>query len=308
MPVLAIVGPTAVGKSDLAVRLADAWASPVEIVNADAMQLYRGLDIGTAKVDRATRERIPHHVLDIWDVTHRASVVEYAAAARAAIDDILGRGALPVVVGGSGLYLKAALDVLDVPATEPAVRAKYQRRLVELGPAALHRELAELDPAAAAAIEPGNGRRLVRALEVVELTGSFTARLPREPQPWRETDWIGLRADLPELDRRIADRVRRMWREGLAQEVEGLVGQGLREGPTAAMAVGYRECLDYLDGRVDQSQAVEATITRTRQLARRQLRWFRRDPRIRWLEPGAGPLPDQLRAVLDRGSRSPERW
>jgi tRNA dimethylallyltransferase len=283
--VLAIVGPTAVGKSAVASALAELRpGTGVEIVNGDAMQLYRGLDIGTAKVGPGERVRVPHHLLDIWEIGHRASVVEYAAAARSAIDGIVQREALPVVVGGSGLYLSAALDQLQVPPNDPQVRTRYEELLARRGPLALHAELAARDPAAAAAIDPRNGRRIVRALEVVELTGSFTASLPRAPRSWRPTRWIGLRAPLPQLDDAINRRVEQMWVQGLEAEVVALAAEGLADSPTAGKAVGYAECLDHLQGRLGRDEAIARTALRTRQLARRQLRWFRRDGRVQWID------------------------
>ena len=302
-PVVALVGPTAVGKSGAAMALADRLAagSALEIVNADAMQLYRGMDIGTAKAGAADRARVPHHLLDLWAVTHRASVVEYRDAARDVLRAI-GDRAVPVVVGGSGLYLSAALDDLQVPATDPAVRSHYEAPLAEQGAPRLHAELARRDPAAAAGIHPGNGRRIVRALEVVELAGSFRSHLPREVPQWVPTRWIGLRAEPALLDRAIGQRVDAMWAAGLAQEVVALLDRGLREGPTASKAVGYRECLAFLDGDLTRQEAIAATALRTRQLARRQMRWFRRDPRITWLDvvPGqpAAAVAERVAAVL----------
>ena len=281
MDVIAVVGPTAVGKSAAAVALAHLLPG-AEIINADAMQLYRGMDVGTAKASPAEQQGIPHHLLDLWPVTHRASVAEYRAAAREAIGDISRRAGRPMVVGGSGLYLTAALDDLDIPATDPEVRARWEAELAARGPAALHEELAGRDPKAAAAIDPRNGRRLVRALEVVELRGSFTARLPQPAPSWRPTAWLGLTAPLADLDERIERRARQMWAGGLLAEVERLVDEGLRDGPTAGAAVGYSEGLAVLAGEMNREEAIESTIVRTRRLARRQLRWFRRDQRIVW--------------------------
>jgi tRNA dimethylallyltransferase len=290
--VIAVVGPTAVGKSAVAIALARALApGAAEIVNADAMQLYRGMDIGTGKVLPDDRTCVPHHLFDVWPVTHRASVVEYRDIARPVLTDIVRRSAAPIMVGGSGLYLRAVLDDMDVPATDPRVRAEWEARLAQQGPAAMHAELAARDPAAAQHIDPNNGRRIVRALEVVDLTGSFTSRLPATPAPWTPTRWIGLSTDLPALDAAIDARVAAMWTHGLPQEVARLATLGLRDGPTAGRAIGYAECLSYLDGTISQEQAVAATALRTRQLARRQLRWFRRDARTRWVhvDPSAPP-------------------
>ncbi len=289
---VALVGPTAVGKSTVAVALAQLWRGrAIEVVNADAMQLYRELSIGTAKVDRATTAAVPHHLLDLWPLSHRASVVEYRQAARAAIVGIAQRQGLPVVVGGSGLYLTAALDDLDVPGTDPQVRARYETMLAERGPSALHEELRRRDPAAADQIAPENGRRLVRALEVVELTGSFRARLPRDPPAWIPTRWIGLRAEQAALDAVIDARSAAMFDGGLLAEAAELAEQGLRDSPTARKAVGYQEALAVLDGHLSRADAAALTARRTRQLARRQMRWFRRDRRIQWwdVRPGADP-------------------
>ena len=286
---IAVVGPTAVGKSDLAVELA--LALDGEIVNADAMQLYRGMDIGTAKLPAAQRRSVPHHLLDVLDVRDEASVAVYQRQARAALAEIAGRGRRPILVGGSGLYVRAALDVLDLPPTDPAVRARWEAELAALGSAALHARLAEVDPAAAAGILPGNGRRVVRALEVVELTGRpFSASLPREPTYVVPAVQLGLTLPRPELDERIAVRVDRMFDAGLVEEVQRLAGEGLREGRTASRALGYAQVLDLLAGRVDDAQARAATVQATRRFARRQESWFRRDPRVVWLSTGTADL------------------
>jgi tRNA dimethylallyltransferase len=302
--VVAVVGPTATGKSELAVELARALGG--EVVNADASQLYRGMDVGTAKLSAAERRGVPHHQLDVLDVRAEASVAAYQRHARADLAAIAGRGAVPVLAGGSGLYLRAALDRLEIPPTDPQVRAAWEARLAEVGPHALHARLAELDPPAAAAILPGNGRRVVRALEVVELTGRpFSATLP-EQQYVTPTVQLGLRADRGALDRRIAERVDRMWRAGLVQEVAALVGEGLREGRTASRALGYAQVLDLLDGGCDEAAARDATIRATRRLARRQESWFRRDPRVIWLPAGADDLLEQALAGIGRFAPGPD--
>jgi tRNA dimethylallyltransferase len=292
--VVAVVGATATGKSRLAVELARALRG--EVVNADSMQLYQGMDIGTAKEPEAAWRGVPHHLLDIWPVTQTANVADYAKLARAAIDEIIARGRVPVVAGGSGLYVRAALDDLDFPGTDAAARARLEDELVRLGPAALHARLARLDPAAAAAILPGNGRRIVRALEVVEISGRpFTATMPAYEQN-RPAVQIGLALPRPELDRRIAARVDRMWRAGLEAEVRTLAGCGLRGGRTASRALGYRQLLRYLDGEWTLDEARLETIRATRRFARRQESWFRRDPRVHWLDATSETLlPDALR-------------
>ncbi len=278
--VVTVVGPTAAGKSDLAISLAVELGG--EIVNADSMQLYRGMDIGTAKMPPEERRDVPHHLLDVWDVTRAADVASYQRLARGVIDDLLAAGRTPVLVGGSGLYVRSVIDDLAFPGTDPAVRARLERELSERGAAALHTDLAARAPAAAAAILPGNGRRIVRALEVVELTGSFTASLPEHRSVY---DVVQIGVDHPQLDARIADRVAGMWAAGMVEEVRALTGTGLRDGPTASRAVGYAQVLAWLDGALDSAESARlATIAATRRLARRQRSWFRRDPRIIWLD------------------------
>jgi len=283
---VAVVGATATGKSDLAVALARRIGG--EVVNADSMQLYRGMDIGTAKLTVAERGGVSHHLLDVWDVTITANVADYQRLARHAFADITARGRTPVLAGGSGLYVRAALDDLDFPGTDGAVRARLEQELAEVGPAALHARLTEVDPAAAARILPSNGRRLVRALEVVELTGGpFLATLP-EPRPVVPAVHVGLAVDRPTLDERIAARVERMWAKGFVGEVRRLVARGLREGRTASRALGYAQVLRHLDGEWTEELARTETVRATRRFARRQESWFRRDPRVVWLD-AAGP-------------------
>jgi tRNA dimethylallyltransferase len=280
--VIAVVGATATGKSGLGIALARALGG--EVVNADSMQLYAGMDIGTAKEPAAARQGVPHHLLDIWPVTQAANVADYQKLARAAIDDIAARGRVPVLVGGSGLYVRAALDDLHFPGTDTATRARLTDELARLGPAALHARLATLDPEAAAAILPGNGRRIVRALEVIEISGRpFTATMPAYAQV-RPAVQLGLALPRPELDLRIAARVDRMWQAGFEAEVRRLAGQGLREGITASRALGYRQLLRHLDGEGTLDDARAETIKATKRFARRQESWFRRDPRVRWLD------------------------
>ncbi|MUL40167.1 tRNA (adenosine(37)-N6)-dimethylallyltransferase MiaA [Streptomonospora sp. PA3] len=284
---IAVVGATAAGKSDLAVELAlrlGAASGGAEVVNADSMQLYRGMDIGTAKLTPQERRGVVHHLLDIWDVTRTANVAEYQELARARIDGLRRRGAAPVLVGGSGLYVRAALDELDFPGTDPAVRARLEAELAERGPAPLHERLAERDPRAAGAILPGNGRRIVRALEVIELTGRpFTATLPEHTSRYPCVQ-IGVHVPRPRLDARIEDRVDRMWRAGLVEEVRALRAQGLAEGRTASRALGYAQVLRFLAGEYDEEAARAETVRATRRFARRQESWFRRDPRVHWLD------------------------
>ena len=301
-PVIAVVGPTAAGKSGLSLRLARALGG--EVVNADSMQLYRGMDIGTAKLTPAQRGSVPHHLLDIWEVTRTASVSEYQRLARQAVAGIRARGRIPIVVGGSGLYVRAVLDHLEFPGTDPALRDRLEGELAEAGPAALHARLARLDPAAAAAILPGNGRRIVRALEVVELSGRpFSATLPGYESVYDDVVQVGVRLPRAQLDERIAGRVAGMWREGFVAEVRGLTQAGLREGRTASRALGYAQVLRFLAGEWSQKQAAAQTVRATQRFARRQESWFRRDPRITWLDgadlaaDGAG-LADRALATI----------
>jgi len=296
-PVIAVVGATATGKSGLAVALARALGG--EIVNADSMQLYQGMDIGTAKEPQAAWQGVPHHLLDIWPVTRAANVADYAKLARAAIDEISARGRVPILAGGSGLYVRAALDDLDFPGTDPVIRGRLEDELNQAGAPALHARLAGLDPAAAAAILPSNGRRIVRALEVIEISGRpFTATMPAYQQN-RPAVQIGLTLPRPELDLRIAARVDRMWQAGLEAEVRSLADQGLRDGRTASRALGYQQLLRYLDGEWTLEEARLETIRATRRFARRQESWFRRDPRVRWLDATqpAGALLDAASAI-----------
>ena len=294
--VIAVVGATATGKSGLAIELARALGG--EIVNADSMQLYQGMDIGTAKEPEAAWQGVPHHLLDIWPVTQAANVADYAKLARAAIDEIMARGRVPILVGGSGLYVRAALDDLDFPGTDSVIRTRLEDELTRLGAAALHARLAALDPAAAGAILPSNGRRIVRALEVIEISGRpFTATMPAYQQN-RPAVQLGLTLPRPELDLRIAARVDRMWQAGLEAEVRTLAGQGLRDGKTASRALGYQQLLRYLDGECTLDEARLETIKATRRFARRQESWFRRDPRVRWLDATSGTLLDDASAMI----------
>lgn len=287
--VLSINGPTASGKSSLAIEVVDALAVRgigAEIVNADSMLVYRGMDIGTAKPSRAELARARHHLVDILDVTQTATVADFQTRARAAIADCRARGVVPIVVGGSALYQRAILDEFDFPGTDPAVRARWEAELERHGPEALHAELAERDPAAAAQMLPGNGRRIVRALEIHELTGVVRPSLPEWTYAIDGVRAFGLELDRAVMDQRIADRVDAMWDAGLVDEVRGLLTAGLREGVTASKALGYRQVIDLLDGVLTDEQAREQTINRTRRFARKQLGWFRRDHRIAWLQAG----------------------
>ncbi|MFC4035097.1 tRNA (adenosine(37)-N6)-dimethylallyltransferase MiaA [Streptomyces polygonati] len=294
--VIAVVGPTAAGKSDLGVALAQALGG--EVINADSMQLYRGMDIGTAKLTHEERLGIPHHLLDIWHVTEAANVADYQRLARTEIDRLHAAGRVPVLVGGSGLYVRAALDVMEFPGTDPEVRARLEAELDMRGPGALHARLAAVDPEAARAILPSNGRRIVRALEVVEITGRpFTANLPSHESVY-DTVQIGVDVPRPELDERIALRVDRMWEAGLVAEVRALEAVGLREGRTASRALGYQQVLAALGDDCTEQEARAETVRATKRFARRQDSWFRRDRRVHWLSTRGPELADQALMLL----------
>ncbi|HYI56093.1 MAG TPA: tRNA (adenosine(37)-N6)-dimethylallyltransferase MiaA [Microlunatus sp.] len=294
-----MVGPTASGKSGLAIALAERLMEsgrPAEIVNADSMLVYRGMDIGTAKPSADERKRVVHHLVDVLDVTETATVAQFQTRARAAIADCRARAVVPVVVGGSALYIRAIVDDFVFPGTDPSVRSRWEAELAEVGAPALHERLARLDPAAAVAIEPANGRRVVRALEVIELTGRpYAAQLPERRYLLPGVVQLGLTVERPVLDLRIEQRVASMWAAGLVDEVVRLAELGLREGVTASRALGYRQVLELLDGLIDESEAQRRTVVATRRFARRQDSWFRQDARISWL---AHDRPDLVDAAL----------
>lgn len=296
---IAVVGPTASGKSALGLALAHKLGG--EVVNVDSMQLYRGMDIGTAKLSPAEREGIPHHQLDVWDVTETASVARYQQAALRDIEDIMSRGKTPILVGGSMLYAQALVDDWQFPPTDPQVRAKYEARRADIGTDALHAELARVDPAAAAIIEDKDPRRTVRALEVIELTGKpFKASQPPKNGPPRwGTKLLGLRTDSEWLNPRIEKRTRLMFEQGLVEEVERLQDKGLVADSTAGRAIGYAQVLQAQRGELTWEDAVERTITGTRRYVRRQRSWFNRDKRITWLD-AAGDTTAQALYALGR--------
>ena len=295
--IVAVVGPTAAGKSDLAVDLAHELGG--EVVNGDSMQIYRGMDIGTAKLTPTERRGITHHLLDLLHVGEPATVAEFQGWAREALSDCRTRGRTPILVGGSALYLRAVLDEFDFPGTDPDIRTELERELARIGPARLHERLAEVDPAAASTILPSNARRIVRALEVVTLTGApYLARLPEHVYAFDQVVQIGLEVPRDVLDERIERRVAQMWDAGLVDEVRRLEAAGLRDGRTATRALGYRQVLEYLAGECTEDEARAATVRATRKFARRQDTWFRRDPRIRWLPYDVPDLTERaLQAV-----------
>ncbi len=289
--VLAIVGATGTGKSAVALDVAEALIAqgrPVEIVNADASQLYRGMDIGTAKIPVAERRGIPHHMLDVLDVTEEASVAQYQIDARAAIDDIESRGAVPILVGGSGLYVWSVLYDFEFPGTDPVVRARLEERLATEGNHVLAAELKAKDSDAYAAIDPRNERRLLRALEVIEITGKpFGSGLGAEDRPWRPSTVIGLQVPRDELIARLDARAAAMFANGLVDEVRGLIPHGIERGVTASRAIGYAQALGVINGTMAVADAIAETATLTRKFARRQVGWFGRNPNITWFDSPA---------------------
>jgi tRNA dimethylallyltransferase len=295
-----LAGATGTGKTSLSLEVAEAIAAAggtAEVVNADAMQLYRGMDIGTAKLPPELRRGVPHHGFDLWDVTETASVAVYREAARAAIEDVESRGAVPLLVGGSGLYIEAVLRDLDFPATDPVLRADLEQQADQLGPDALWRRLAEEDPVAAQRIPSGNLRRVIRALEVVTLTGRpYAASLPDQAAWWRPTLRFTVESETEVLQPRLAGRARRMWQDGLLDEVRALLPQGLADGTTAARAIGYAQALAVLRGDLDLSDGIEETIRLTWRVVRRQRAWFNRDDDAVRLD---GADPAAVGVVLD---------
>ena len=282
--IVAVVGATGTGKTALSLDLAErlgASGRPAEIVNADAMQLYRGMDIGTAKLPLGERRGVSHHLLDVLDVADEASVAQYQLDARAAIDDILARDRVPILVGGSGLYVSSVIYDFQFPGTDPVARERLEDELSQRGPGLLFQRLAELDPAAAESIGPSNGRRIVRALEVIELTGQpFGSGLPSEEKYWRPTSIIGLQSPRELLVHRLDSRVEAMWADGLVAEAQGLGPLGV----TAARAIGYAQALDQVAGELTEREAIEQAQALTRRYARRQVGWFRRYPGVCWLD------------------------
>ncbi len=271
-----------------------------EVINADAMQLYRGMDVGTAKLPEAERQGIPHHLLDVWEVSREASVADYQALARAAIREVQSRGCVPLLVGGSGLYVSSVLYEFEFPGTDPSVRARLEARAESEGVPALLEELAAKDPLAAAAIDPQNTRRVIRALEVIEITGKpFGAGLDAEHRPWQDRTLVfGLHRERDELVTALDKRVRSMWDRGFVDEVRSLIPQGIESGVTASRAIGYQQILEYLAGELSEEDAIESTQSLTRRYARRQVSWFRRDQRTHWLTSGDSAAPDQVGSAI----------
>ena len=297
MKLIVICGATATGKSDLAVTLAR--EIDAEIINADSMQLYKGMDIGTAKITIEERKGVTHHLMDLLDVTQDANVAWYQESARAAISEIHGRGKNVIIVGGTGLYVKAILDELNFPDTDPVVRAALELEFATQGIGPLFERLEKLDPAAALAIDKANSRRVIRALEVIKITGKpFTANLPREESSrYPHAQQFGLVMDRDLLSERISNRVDRMWEQGLVAEVEKLMVAGITKGVTAQRALGYAQVIAQIEGKVTEEEAKEETKRATRQYARRQETWFSRDERITWISPSQNALQRILESI-----------
>ena len=301
---IAIVGSTGTGKSELSLDLAERLierGQPAEIVNADAMQLYRGMDIGTAKLTLAERRGIPHHLLDVLEVTAEATVSNYQTDARAAITEIIARGAVPILVGGSGLYVSSVVFDFRFPGTDPELRARLEAELIDIGPGLMYARLQAVDPQAAQSIGPSNGRRLVRALEIVELTGApHLAALPDEPLYWRPSVLLGLRTPREQLTPRLDARVERMWAAGIVDEARVLLAGGIEDGVTASRAIGYAQALGQVHGTLSQAEAIAATQQLTRRYARRQVSWFKRYAHAYWIESDAADRVDDALSRVDR--------
>ena len=300
LPLIAVVGLTASGKSGFSLHLARALGErgvTCEIISADAFQLYRGMDIGTAKVSLGERAGIPHHLLDVLELAEKASVAAYQRSCRQVINEIRARKALPILVGGSGLYVRAALDEIEFPGTDSAARERITDQATQLGAEKMHQRLAEVDPESAARILPSNVRRVIRALEVYELTGKkFSATMPRR-EYFQPAVQLGIKWPLALLDERISQRTAQMLTQGFIEEVAELEKQGLADTPTACRATGYQAVMDYLAGKITQEEAAEQISLQTRQLARKQRKWFRKDPRIHWLDGEAGTTANVEQAL-----------
>lgn len=311
MGLIAVVGPTGTGKSNLAVNLAIRLAAlgvKSEIVNADAMQLYRGMDIGTAKLTPPEQQGFPHHLINVLEVREESTAAEYQKSARAIILDLQSREILPILVGGSMLYIASVLNNFDFPERDESLRAQLEEELLATGARAMHEKLKAMDPQAASRIIPENGRRTVRAIEIVTLTGKpFAAALPETVSSWQPVLEIGLTLDRPKLLPILEGRVRSMWENGIVSEAESLIPMGIREAKTARVAIGYSQALAQLDGELTQPEAIELTTRLTQRYARRQMSWFRRDNRINWLETLEPDLAARAIALIQNSGILEER-
>lgn len=300
---IAVVGPTGAGKSDLALTLAEhiiAAGGKAEIINADSMQFYQGMDIGTAKLDLSERRGIKHHLIDWLKITDESTAAEFQGAARPLIENLQRNGVTPILVGGSMLYVAAVLNLFEFPARDEVLRARLEQDLIEVGPHELHRRLSAIDPIAASRIIPENGRRTVRALEIVTLTGEpFAAEIPEDIKDWQPVLEIGINGPREDLRERLATRVAKMWQQGLVAEAAGLEGLGIREGKTSSRAIGYAQALAQIDGEMTEAEAMADTVRLTQKYARRQMSWFRRDKRIHWLDYQDAQVQQKAIALVD---------
>jgi tRNA dimethylallyltransferase len=301
---IAVVGSTGTGKSELAIGIAERITERglrAEIVNADAMQLYKGMDIGTAKLPLAERRGITHHLIDVLEITQESTAAEYQKIARAKILELQASGVIPILVGGSMLYVASCLNNFEFPERDEQLRAELEAELTTNGPLHMHQKLAELDEIAASRIIPENGRRIVRALEIVMLTGEpFAAALPEKTESWQRVLEIGLRMEREDLLPRLEQRVVRMWEQGLVEEVASLIPLGFRNSKTASVAIGYAQALGQLDGEFTPEEAIASTVMLTQRYARRQVSWFKRDERIQWLEALDSDVIEKAMAAVDR--------
>ena len=300
---IAVVGPTGAGKSALAIEVAKhiiAKGGQAEIINCDSMQFYKGMDVGTAKLTLAERQGITHHLFDFLEITDESTAAEYQQIARPLILDLQARGVTPILVGGSMLYVAAVLNRFEFPARDEELRAKLEQDLIDLGPHEMHRRLKALDPVAASRIIPENGRRSVRAIEIVTLTGEpFAAALPEVPEDWQPVLEIGINGDREDLRARLEARVHKMWQQGLVDEVKSLEAKGIREGKTSSVAIGYAQALKQIDGEMTEAEAIADTVRLTQKYARRQMSWFRRDQRIHWLDYQDSEATAKALALVD---------
>ena len=300
---IAIVGPTGAGKSDLALQIAEhiiQVGGKAEIINSDSMQFYRGMNIGTAKLSANERNDIEHHLIDWLDITDESTAAEFQAVARPLIEKLQSQGIVPILVGGSMLYVAAVLNLFEFPARDETLRAKLEQDLIDVGPHELHRRLQAIDPIAASRIIPENGRRTVRALEIVTLTGEpFAAKIPEDIKDWQPVLEIGINGPREDLRERLAARVARMWQQGLVSEVRALEAQGIRNGKTSSRAIGYAQALAQIDGDMTETEAIADTVRLTQKYARRQMSWFRRDKRIQWLDYQDSETQQKAIALVD---------
>ena len=300
---IAVVGPTGAGKSALAIEIAKhiiAKGGRAEIINCDSMQFYKGMDVGTAKLNVAERQGVTHHLFDFLEITDESTAAEYQQIARPLILELQAKGVTPILVGGSMLYVAAVLNRFEFPARDEELRAKLEQDLVELGPHEMHRRLKDLDPVAASRIIPENGRRSVRAIEIVTLTGEpFAAALPEVPEDWQPVLEIGINGDREDLRARLDARVHKMWRQGLIEEVKSLEAEGIRDGKTSSVAIGYAQALKQIDGEMTEAEAIADTVRLTQKYARRQMSWFRRDQRIHWLDYQDSEATAKALALVD---------